>query len=230
MLADSLIRARVAACHWPLISILAAASICLSLGGTSLFNSVNADVARLLMFFAALAFFFTNYLLARVAGRAHESEQGSAFSFLGWIFLAVMPLVIALLSYAGATGFDRWIEAQYPRFAETLITTITLTVATPIFVVAGGRAINGDGPQAGKIMFYTLDGRIFLNAFLLVAIPGLILGFIESQIYSKPLSAFAEITSSIILGLCWVVTTLLYTGLYASIYRAAESEIGIGGN
>ena len=226
MIADSLRRAGVAASYWPLTLMALLVGVLFAMSGTQWWIETDENWVILPTLVALFASFSIFYLQSRRAGEPHNEEQGSFWSWLGWILLGLIPMLILILTHMAVTGFDQWFDKVEGTPVESFIFGVGIVLGTPMMVVSAGRAINLFGVSSWSVMAATLRNAksILLTVTLLIALPEFSSDLLSQIVRSETLSMSADLGFAVIESILFFVNSLLTAGVYASIYRAVEYE------
>jgi hypothetical protein len=180
---------------------------------------------------AIIAVLFVQYYLSRIIGGAETTDNGSTGRWFGWSLVSAIPLLIIMgpVIFMTETAQDAtWLDASVAGVSllESLSFTLASAVSMPFFVVATGRAINGEGLPAGYIIKHSARQyvAIFSASFALLIIPnfltdGLLVGFGQTGLSLASSSLFG-----ILGGLAMLCSQALTIGISAQLYRNAEAE------
>ena len=223
MIKDSIGAARLALGYWPLT--LSAIVVYVLFGLATLTEPLlDYGVIAGLMILSLIGLMIISYLMSRRAGAPNRNEIGSVGGWFGWGFLAGVPLIAILLSYATVIGFETWSNSDSPFWIESVLFVIATVVALPFYALSTGRAINGEGASASRIFTYCKANLVpvIISGFALLLPPNFLsdalLNGLGMEAPSRLLSVFFGVSG----GLAMLVISVATIGLSATIYRNAE--------
>jgi hypothetical protein len=224
MIQDSLRAARLAVSYRPL-TLCAIVAYALFGGFFGAEPMIGAEMIAALIIPLALVLFFIAYYLSRRAGAPAEDEVGSIGRWFGWGLLALIPMIILMILYAIAMGFDAWSNSETPLWPESLIYTLSTIITLPLLAVSTGRAINRNGLKASALFAFCKAnaGQCISAGLVLLLIPNLLTDVLLDQFGMEGLSPHISIAFGVAGGLAMLFSSVLLIGLSAATYRHAET-------
>lgn len=170
----------------------------------------------IILIVGVIALFVTLWNLTRALALAHTGEQGGVGPWIGWGFVAILPVVplFILLDFASDEQ-PFWLLSSFVLAAASCL-------LVPISVHATGRAINRNGASLGTIFDYWLARytRLFV-AYFIVSVPlTMISDALDNYGNSTPTDAILTAFATSIL---YFIVTLLSIAVTVIAYREAEA-------
>lgn len=185
-----------------------------------LFPDLSVGATALLtisLIVGVIGLFVTRWKLTRALALAHADEQGGVGPWLGWGFVAMLPVLplFILLDFASDKQ-PFWLLSSFVFAAASCL-------LVPISVHATGRAINQNGPSLSAIFDYWLARytRLFV-AYFIVSVPlTMISDALDNYGNSTPTDAVLTTFATSIL---YFIVTLLSIAVTVIAYREAEAS------
>lgn len=184
-----------------------------------LFPHISVGASALLtigLIVGVIGLFVTLWNLTRVLALARADEQGGVGPWIGWGFVAMLPVLPLFILFDFASGNQPfWLLSSFVLAAASCL-------LVPISVHATGRAINRNGPSLGTIFDYWLARytRLFV-AYFIVSVPlTMISDGLDNYGNSTPTDAVLTAFATSIL---YFIVTLLGIAVTVIAYREAEA-------